>query len=335
VASSSAVGGAHTCTKQCTGERRDQGAAPDRKPVPQQRRRIPRRSCCGATVLWRDTSGRSRRALQTGAPSQRNLVPSRTRINATGAAHLGPGVRPIGTEVDYARFVIRKRDLKPPIDAVLSEHWPWPVRITTFGGITLRVDDEPAQWARKAQYKPIDLLRALVAYGGRQVPSNKLTDDLWPDAEGDAAANALKTTPHRLRKIRGREDAAQLRDGQLSLNPACVWVNRWALEQVLEEVGAASSRTPSAQPLDALERTSQRLLDLYKGRLLEKSDLPCAAAPREAPHRKYLLAVERLGAAFASLAMQEKARRVYGRALDVDPAAEWLYSKPMPFSRDT
>ncbi|MGA7982776.1 MAG: hypothetical protein WCA32_21455, partial [Chromatiaceae bacterium] len=227
-----------------------------------------------------------------------------------------------GIEVDYARCLIRKRDLKPPPGAALSEHWPWPVKVTTLGGLSLRVNDAPVQWPRKAQHKPIDLLRALVAYGGRGVPSNRLVDALWPEAEGDAAASALKTTLHRLRKILGREDAVQLRDGQISLNPSCVWVDRWALEQVLKEVGTAATRHSDAQALHSLERTSQHLLDLYKGRFLEKSDLPCAAAPREALHRKYLLAVERVGAAFDARGTHEKARSVYERALDVDPTAE-------------
>jgi LuxR family maltose regulon positive regulatory protein len=239
-----------------------------------------------------------------------------------------------GIEVNYARFLIRKRDLKPPPDAALSEHWPWPVKVTTLGGLSLRVNGEPVQWPRKAQHKPIDLSRALVAYGGRGVPSGRLIDELWPEAEGDTAASAFKTTLHRLRKILGREDAVQLRDGQVSLNSRCVWLDRWALEQVLEEVVTASSIPPTAQTLDTLDRTSQRLLSLYRGRFLEKSDLPCAAAPREVLHRKYLLAVERLGEAFEATGMPEKARAIYERALDVDPTAESIHQKLTPGSKD-
>ncbi len=154
----------------------------------------------------------------------------------------------VGIELDYVRYIIRKRDLKPPLDAALSEHWPWPVKITTFGGLTLRIDDEPVRWPRKAQHKPIDLLRALVAYGGRGVPSCRLIDELWPEAEGDAATRSLKTTLHRLRKLLGREDAVQLRDGQISLNPTCVWVDRWAFEQVLEEMETPPFRTRLTNP---------------------------------------------------------------------------------------
>ena len=229
-----------------------------------------------------------------------------------------------GIEVDYVRDLIRKRGLTPPIDAPSTEHWPWPVKVTTFGGLALAVDGEPVQWPRKAQHKPIDLLRALIAHGGQRVVSDKLVDELWPEAEGDAGASALKTTLHRLRKLLGREDAVQLRDGQLSINPVCVWVDRWALSPVLEEAAMAASCAPSALTLEELERTSQRLFNLYKGRFLEKTDLPCAAKPRETLHRKYLLAIERLGAKFETLGMLDRAVRCYERALEVDPTAERL-----------
>jgi two-component SAPR family response regulator len=190
-----------------------------------------------------------------------------------------------------------------------------------------RQADKACRLPRRAQHKPIDLLRVLAAYGGRGVPSGRLIDELWPDAEGDTAATTLKTALHRLGKVLGREDAVQLRDGQISLNPSCVWVDRWDFEQVLEEVGAAAPRPLDSQALHSLERTSQRLLDLYKGRFLEKRDLPCTATPREALHRKYLLAVKRLGTAFEALGMQDKARRLYERALDLGRTAEWNHQK--------
>ena len=190
------------------------------------------------------------------------------------------------------------------------------------------------QWPRKAQHKPIDLLKALIAYGGRRVPSHRLIDDLWPDAEGDAAASAFKTTLHRLRRLLGRDDALQLRDGQVSLDAACVWVDRWALAEVLEDVSMAAPGTPSARAPEELERMSQRLIGLYKGRFLEKSDLPCAAKPREALHRKYLLAIERLGAKFETLGMLGKALCCYEHALDVDPTAERLYQRLVSCTND-
>lgn len=233
-----------------------------------------------------------------------------------------------GIEVDYVRDLIRKRGLTPPIDAPSTEHWPWPVKVTTFGGLALAVDGEPVQWPRKAQHKPIDLLRALIAHGGRRIPCSKLADELWPDAEGDAGAGALKSNLHRLRKILGRDDALHLRDGQLSLNPSCVWVDTWELEPLFQQQEDRAAITPPAAPARrALEAASERLFRLYTGRFLAKSDLPCAERPRETLHRKYLRAVERLGAGFETLGMTDEAVNCYEQALDLDPTAERIRQK--------
>lgn len=79
---------------------------------------------------------------------------------------------------------------------------------------------------------------------------------------------------------------------------------------------------------------SQRLFSLYKGRFLEKCDLPCAAKPREALHRKYLLAIERLGAKFETLGMPGKALSCDEHALDLDPIAERLYQRLVSCTND-
>jgi hypothetical protein len=144
---------------------------------------------------------------------------------------------------------------------------------------------------------------------------------------GDAAANALKRTLHRLREILRREDALVLRDGKLSLDPGCVWVDTWALEQLFGELipvapGADDDRGP-----EALEATAARLVDLYKGPFLDGSDLPCAAPLRKALHRKFLLAIERLGAAFEAMGMSDRSRDCYAHGLDLDPTAERIHRK--------
>ncbi len=232
-----------------------------------------------------------------------------------------------GIEPDYARALIRKGGLTPPSGSQPTEHWPWPVRVTTFGGLSLTVDDAPVQWPRKAQHKPIDLLRTLIAHGGRRVPASWVVDELWPDAEGDAAASALKTTLHRLRRILGRDDALRLSDGQISINPDRVWVDRWALERLFQDQNEAAATPRAAPSRPELEAVSEHLFRLYTGRFLAKSDLPCAAKPRETLHRKYLRAVERLGAGFEALGMAEEAINCYEQALDMDPTAERIQQK--------
>jgi hypothetical protein len=69
--------------------------------------------------------------------------------------------------------------------------WPWPIRIRTLGGFEILVDDAPAAFARKPPARLLALLKAIIAFGGSDVPEQKLIDALWTDAEGDAAAKSL------------------------------------------------------------------------------------------------------------------------------------------------
>jgi hypothetical protein len=48
---------------------------------------------------------------------------------------------------------------------------------------------------RKTQRKPLELLKALIAFGGRAVLEEQLTEALWPEAKGHAAHQAF-TLPH-------------------------------------------------------------------------------------------------------------------------------------------
>lgn len=144
---------------------------------------------------------------------------------------------------------------------------------------------------------------------------------------GDAAANAFKTTLHRLRKILHHEDAVLLRDGKLSLDPGCVWVDTWALEQLFGELVPVASGTDNDRGLEAPETMAERLVDLYKGPFLDGSDLICALRLRQTLHRKFLLAIERLGAAFESAGRSDRARDCYAHGLALDPTAERIHRK--------
>ena len=75
------------------------------------------------------------------------------------------------------------------------EEWPYPIKIYTLGRFEIIRDDEPLHFSGKEQKKPLELLKALIAFGGRDVPEERLTDALWPDADGDHGAQVLRDDP--------------------------------------------------------------------------------------------------------------------------------------------
>jgi DNA-binding SARP family transcriptional activator len=168
-------------------------------------------------------------------------------------------------------------------------------------------DGAPLHFAGKAQKKPLELLRALIALDGQGVNTAELAEILWPDADGDMAAHACETTLYRLRKLLGEDGCLTLHDGLLSLNPAYCWLDVWAFEQALERAEI------------------QRALSLYRGPFLGRDGAPWALPLRDRLRSKFLRAVLQQGKALAESNQWEAAIEGYLKGLETDPLAEELY----------
>lgn len=152
-------------------------------------------------------------------------------LTAVYGTALGAGIQPA-----HCRRVIRSLRLPTPEDTALRAHWPWRIKVHALGHFRLVLDGDLYTSAGKAQQKPLELLKALVALGGEAVPQERLADLLWPDADGDRAASNLNTVLHRLRKLLGRHDFVLLHDGMISLNRQYVWTDIQVLEQLWNEI---------------------------------------------------------------------------------------------------
>jgi DNA-binding SARP family transcriptional activator len=71
-------------------------------------------------------------------------------------------------------------------------------RLTTFGGVSLRGDDDPAAVA--AQRRPLALLSLLAASGELGLSRDKLLLYLWPESDEEHARNALRQLLHTVRR---------------------------------------------------------------------------------------------------------------------------------------
>ncbi|MFZ0468583.1 MAG: BTAD domain-containing putative transcriptional regulator [Thiogranum sp.] len=226
-------------------------------------------------------------------------------------------------EIEFVRAFVLKHNLVPEQHLAI-EQWPWPVKINTLGGFTLLVNGEPVQSGGKAQKKPLELLKALVAFGGRAVSDTLITDALWPDADGDDARHSLKTTVHRLRKLLGNEQAILIDGGKLSLNPRCCWTDVWAFERLL-----GRQHGSGADDADQAERL-ERAIDIYKGGFLNaEGEESWMLAPRERLRNRYLHAVETLGSLREHINLWDQAIECYERGIRADDLAEPFYKRLM------
>jgi LuxR family transcriptional regulator, maltose regulon positive regulatory protein len=224
-------------------------------------------------------------------------------------------------EVDFVRVVIRSRGLTPPAPA--PSNWPWPVRIRAFGAFAIERDDAVVAAPGKAQKKPLELIKALVAAGGDQVGGGELSTLLWREADGDAAAVALRVNLHRARKLLGRDDAILLDDGRLSFNRSIVWLDTVAFDEcarlLAQDAGTDISIGNGARNLG-------RLLELYRGAFLAgDGDAPWALPARERYRGTLLRAVERAGTVYAAKGRWDDAIAAYEQGIAAEPLAEELY----------
>lgn len=230
-----------------------------------------------------------------------------------------------GIEPDYARELVRRQHLVPPETAALREAWPWPLRIYTLGRFGLVIDGKPLASRGKAQKKSLDLLKAAIALGGREVDAAELADILWPDAEGDAARSAFDMTVHRLRKLLGHDDAVAMREGRLSLNAELCWVDVWAFERGL---GQATLVPHDDNDATGRARLQGKVLPLYRGALLAgEPDHAWLVPARERLRKHYLRAVLQLGQDAEAAGRWDEAVSVYENAIEIDSAAEELYRR--------
>lgn len=235
-----------------------------------------------------------------------------------------------GIETDYVRTLIRQRALPPSEEARDLEVWPWPVKIYTLGRLSIFSNDKALVFKGKAQGRPLELLQALIALGGRSVPKEAVSEILWPTAEGDAAHRAFEATLHRLRRLLGSERALLLSDGKLSLNPAVCWVDAWAFERLLGRLDDLIKPPSASESTQTIIRLATRVAALYRGPFLGgEVKTTWAVAPRERLISKFLCQLGTLGRYWEAAGDWERAAETYQKAIDVSSLTEENYQRLM------
>ena len=230
----------------------------------------------------------------------------------------------LGIEVDVAQGLIRRLRLRPPAHARRLRRWAWRYELCTLGGFEMLREGQSIEFSVKGPGRPLELLKVLVAYGGRHVRVDQLTDALWPHVDGDYAYKSFTATLHRLRRLLADDDALLLREGRLSLNPALFWVDAWAFDHLVAEVDACADAVAPAAQLRAL---AAELVALYRGSFLpDESDQSAYLARREQLRARLLRA---LGQAWPADGTEHAAAEVdaWARCIQADELHE-------PFHRE-
>jgi DNA-binding SARP family transcriptional activator len=173
----------------------------------------------------------------------------------------GRGIGEIAAEVSNAAHLTRGETGTPVVthssnkpSRALCEPGAARVVVRTLGTFEVVVDGEHPGSPRKPAYRPLGILKVLIAHGGCAVSEGLLVDALWPDLDGDHAHDARQIALHRLRRLLGSTETISVNDGRMSIDDEQVWVDAFALETLCRN--PLFGRT--------LER-AELALDLYKG----------------------------------------------------------------------
>lgn len=246
-----------------------------------------------------------RKAHSVIAPSAHSPIPRYLYAVALSA----------GIETDYVKHLIRKFRISAP-DAD-TEQWPWPIRIYTLGHLSILKDDSVVSLAGKTQRKPLELLLALIALGGRSVPVATLMSQLWPN-QGPAARAAFDVAVMRLRKLLGPE-VLVVAQSRVTLVAQHCWVDAWSFERSLARLSS-----------DAAMEEIQSVLQAYAGGFArEQSGPACIANMRYRLAAKFRRAVVSVGRHLEAGGHFDRAAEAYRFALEQDNLVEDFHRRLM------
>ncbi|MBE9532479.1 MAG: hypothetical protein IME98_06700, partial [Proteobacteria bacterium] len=229
-------------------------------------------------------------------------------------------------ETKYVEQLVIRRELIPESPPVDVEGWPWRLKIYTLGRFELKKDNVPITFKGKAPKKPIEMLKVLLALGGKDVRQEQISDVLWPDSDGDAALNAFAVTLKRLRSSLGVDEALTLNDGRLSIDPKYCWVDYLALEKHLDDFNAAAN----AKDTDKYKDIIHACIALYQGCFLG-SDIsePWSVFLCDKLTSKMAQAIRTVAKHLEDTGDYNRAAAYYRKGIEIDELAEEFYQNLM------
>jgi len=250
---------------------------------------------------------------------------------------LGMKALEYGIETEYVRELIRKRNFVPETPLYYLENWPWPVKIYTLGRFSLLENGRRLRFSGKTQTKPLEMLKAVIALGGREVSEQQITEALWPDAEGDTGRMLFKTTLYRLRQLMGDSKAIAVHEGCVTLDNRLCWIDAWAFGRFIGEADKLWGKGikpnvagPAADKTAEAARLTEKALALYQCPFLEADcNQPWTVSQREHLRVLYIRSVGRLGCHWEQAGDFEKAADCYQTGLRVDDLSEEFYQHLM------
>lgn len=204
------------------------------------------------------------------------------------------------------------------------------LQIYTLGHFTIVADGQQLRHGRKSPGKSLQLLKALIAFGGRHVEADNLAVIIWPGKEGELAQRALESTLHRLRKYLGDDRYLLLDDGMLTLNSDLVWVDVWDFERQLTTLRGLLLQPAHPATVTRISAIGDRLMCIYQGNFLSREQPGSwSVLLEECLRRRFVDGMLALGRFWEERGLPAKAVFFYQKGIVVDDLVETFYQRLM------
>jgi LuxR family maltose regulon positive regulatory protein len=209
------------------------------------------------------------------------------------------------------------------------------LRIETFGQFQIYRGDSligEKEWDRNL---PKKMLKAIVSYGGHEIPKEILIDELWPEDRPKAAEKNFKTTLQRLRKSLEplihkdfSSSYIHLRDNVVSLDPELCQEDSHLFLSLFKKAEEKEKRGDNKNALSLYTEA----MEIYRGDFLpEELYAPWADKRREELRGKYIELLNKMAGLYERQGAFKKSIDCYKKAIQADPLLEEPYQKLMIF----
>lgn len=203
------------------------------------------------------------------------------------------------------------------------------LRIRTLGRFRVFRERTPIKAKDWSGAQPGRLLKAIVAHGARQVPTEVLMEDLWPESSPRAAHRNLTINVHRLRKdLEPGMDKdfgscyLHLKNNLISLDAELCSIDVVEFRKLHSDAKRKAAAGDQAAALALLKKAET----LYGGPFLPEEPYPSwATEARQALQTEYLELLSRMAEIHEGKGAMKKASVCYEKMLQTDPLLEDTY----------
>jgi len=194
--------------------------------------------------------------------------------------------------------------------------------IQALGQFAVHRDGRSLKDELRRKRRLVELLQAVIASGGRDVPGSSLSATIWQGADGDHAYRSLETGIHRLRELLGRE-AIVVADKTISLSESLCVFDVWDLGQALQRLAAVVNDDGAS--IVRLQAAANNCIAHYPGPLLPSSDSPWIRDSRERLQSRVLRQCLDAVAVLRDHRAHHESVQVLRNLLDIGPGLETVY----------